>query len=73
MSKHGWYSYKHEETNRKLKKDYDYHIYLNSKGEEVICTSVSSKKERPAWDDVVYKGEVSKWVRNEKWSSKKNI
>jgi len=66
MSRHGWYSMKqHKQSNEYRKKDYDCHIYLNSKNEEVVCTSVSSDREKPKWDDVVYMGEVVSWLRND--------
>lgn len=41
-------------------------IYLGLDGKEVVVTSVTTTKDLSAckWDDVVYVGEVTTWVRN---------
>jgi len=42
-------------------------VYLNSKGEEIEVTEVTKKSPEEldsGWDDIIYVGVVTKWVRS---------
>ena len=59
--------FKHtEKDTRKIK----YNVWLTKDGKEVFASEVSSEKKKKSdmnFPDMVYMGEVTKWVRNELW------
>ena len=55
---YAWYSEKQRKSTGKT------FIYLNTDNKEVQTTSVSKGNTPPNFDDVLYLGKVTKWVRN---------
>lgn len=68
--KHGWYSEKQIEAVRSIITDNSNicpltHIYLDINDREVEVTSVTNTKEHGMkFDDVVYVGPVTRWLRH---------
>ena len=55
-----------EKDTRKIR----YNVWLTKDGKEVFASDVSSEKKKKSdmnFPDMVYIGEVTKWVRNELW------
>ena len=71
--KHGWFSNKQKNVKkniiqgkRKKKKNILTHIYLDTQGKEVEVTCVSNSKDNHGcmFDDLVYMGKVTTWLRD---------
>ena len=69
--KHAWFSQKAKIYNKikpkspNIKETYISHIYLDQNGQEIEVTAVGHQKDfKYKWDDKIYMGKVTQWVRN---------
>ena len=72
---HAYYSKTQSELrtyrfNEKDTRQIRYNVWVTKDGKEVLASEVCSEKKKESeinFPDMVYMGEVSKWIRNELW------